>query len=206
MDHITILLVEDNLNDIQLIKEYLAEEKRVQFDCIEVQSLKAALEVLPHYDFDAVLLDLNLPDSASLDTVRTITAKLPETAVVVLTGLEDDDLALQAVRYGAQDFIVKSQLFQTILGKSIRYAIERKKVHQEKADLLDDLNQALEHIELLEGMLPLCISCRKILASDNNWYCLKDFSRQIAAENPRDLLCPDCKTTLGTPAKKEDLS
>lgn len=202
MDQIAILLVEDNPADIQLIKEYLKEERRFDFDCYEVQSLKAALDLLPHYDFDAVLLDLNLPDSADLDTVRKVTNQLPDTAVIVLTGLEDEELAIQAVRYGAQDFIEKSQLVKSTLSKSIRYAIERKKVHLEKEDLLVDLNQALRQIELLESLLPLCISCKKILGSDNTWYTLKDFSKQIAAERPPELICPECQTSLNTSTSK----
>lgn len=198
MAHIAILLVEDNPADIQLIKESLQEEQKYHFECFEVQSLKAALGVLPHYDFDAVLLDLNLPDSAGLDTVRKITNQLPDTAVIVLTGLEDDELALQAVRYGAQDFIEKSQLVKSTLGKSIRYAIERKKVHLEKEDLLVDLNQALHHIELLESLLPLCISCKKILGSDNIWYTLHDFRKRVATERPLELICPECQASLNT--------
>ena len=202
MNHIAILLVEDNSEDIQLIKEYLREERRYHFDCFEVQTLKAALDLLPHYAFDAVLLDLNLPDSSGLDTVRKITTQLPDTAVVVLTGLEDEELGLQAVRYGAQDFIVKSELGRSTLGKSIRYAIERKKVHQEKEDLLEDLNQALNHIEMLEKLLPLCISCKKILGEDNNWFNLQDFSKRIAAERPPELICPECQLSLNTSLDK----
>lgn len=196
MDNITVLLVEDNPEDILLIKEYLAEERNYCFECFEVPSLKGALDLLPHYDFDAVLLDLNLPDSAGLDTVRKITTQLPDTAIIVLTGLQDDEIALQAVRYGAQDFIEKSQLVKSTLNKSIRYAIERKKVHQEKEDLLVDLNQALHHIEMLESLLPLCISCKKILGTDNNWYFLQDFSNGIATEYSRDRICPECRTSL----------
>lgn len=204
MDHIAILVVEDNQEDILLIKEYLAEEQRCCFECFEAQSLKTALELLPHYDFDAVLLDLNLPDSAGLDTVRKITTQLPDTAVIVLTGLQDDELALQSVRYGAQDFIEKSQLIPSTLGKSILYAIERKKVHQEKEDLLEDLNQALLHIEMLESLLPLCISCKKILGADNNWYTLKDYSKRIATEHSDDLICPECRSSLSSPGESEN--
>lgn len=199
MEHITILLVEDNTEDIQLIKEYLAEERRCLFECHDAQSLKAALDLLPHYDFDAVLLDLNLPDSARLDTLRKIITRLPETAVIVLTGIEDEELALQAVRYGAQDFIEKSKLAASTLGKSIRFAIERKKARQEKEDLLNDLDQALLHIDRLESLLPLCISCKKILTSDNQWLPLKDFVEQVSTEKPRELLCPDCRETFNSP-------
>lgn len=196
MDHIALLLVEDTPEDILLIKECLAEDRNYRFECFEVRSLKSALDLLPHYDFDAVLLDLNLPDSAGLDTVRKITTQLPDTAVIILTDLQDDEIALQAVRYGAQDFIEKSQFVTSTLSKSIRCAIERKKVHQEKEDLLVDLNQALHHIELLESHLPLCICCRKILGSDNNWYSLHSFSNGIATKHSSDLICPECRTSL----------
>ena len=196
MDHIAVLLVEDNPEDILLIRKYLAEERNYRFECFEVRSLKGALDLLPHYDFDAVLVDLNLPDSAGFDTVRKITTQLPDTAVIILTGLQDDEIALQAVRYGAQDFIEKSQLIKPTLSKSIRYAIERKKVHQEKEDLLVDLNHALHHIELLESLLPLCISCKKILGTDNNWYSLQNFSNRVATKHSHDPICPECQTSF----------
>lgn len=196
MERTTILLVEDNPADLLLIKEHLAEEERGLYDYSEAQSLKTAFEQLSHHEFDAILLDLNLPDSAGLETVRKITTRFPETAVIVLTGLQDDELALQAVRYGAQDFIEKGRLTPSTLSKSIRYSIERKKTHQEKEDLLNDLSQAIDYIERLETLLPFCLSCKKILAEDNYWYYLEDLEQNVSSRKPNSPLCPQCRTSL----------
>lgn len=204
MNYIDILLVEDNPSDVQLIQEYLEDEQQYDFKCFEADSLKTAFEILSHRDFDAVLLDLNLPDSAGLDTVRRIVNQLPDTAVVVLTGVDDAELALKAVRYGAQDFIEKSQIVKSTLAKSIRYAIERKNTYLEKEDLLLDLNQALDHIEILEKLLPLCVSCKKILGSDGTWYSLKECSKAGSPERPSELICPDCQTSFNTTSENRN--
>jgi DNA-binding NarL/FixJ family response regulator len=193
MDEITVLLIEDSPTDIELIKWSLQEENKFTFSFHEADSVEAALKLIPHYQFDAVLLDLNLPDSEGLETLRTIILHLPDTAVIVLTGLKDDTLAIQAVRYGAQDFFEKSELSAPYLSKSIRYSIERKKVIQEKKDLFDDLNQALHKIELLESHLPICLGCKKILAGDHQWYALEELPPLSFFKEQKNLICPECR-------------
>lgn len=196
MFQITVLLVEDNAADRLLIKEYLAEEQWKALDIQEAESLQGALELLPHFDFDVILLDLQLPDSAGVETVRRIIGEVPETAVIVLTGLENEDTALQSVRYGAQDYLEKSHLSPATLSKSIRYSLERKKSLQDKEDLLHDLNHALKRIAQLESLLPLCIGCKKILGEDGHWHIFEEYLREGAPGKTEERLCPDCKTTL----------
>ncbi len=196
MFQISVLLVEDNAADRLLIKEYLAEEQWKALDIQEAESLQGALELLPHFDFDVILLDLQLPDSAGVETVRRIIGEVPETAVIVLTGLQNEDTALQSVRYGAQDYLEKNHLSPATLSKSIRYSLERKKSLQDKEDLLHDLNHALKRIAQLESLLPLCIGCKKILGEDGHWHIFEEYLREGAPGKTEEHLCPDCKTTL----------
>ena len=196
MEEIALLIVEDSPTDIQLIKECLLEEHLFTFTFYETGSLNGALELIPHYKIDAVLLDLNLPDSEGIGTVRKITAELPDTAVIVLTGIQDSNLAIQAVRYGAQDFFEKSKMSTAFLSKSIRYSIERKKGLQDREDLLNDLNLALQKIELLENLLPLCSGCNKILGKDNKWHALEDFKQKISTSKNENMICPECIQSL----------
>lgn len=196
MAKITVLVIEDNPSDSRLVKEYLCENKRDSFEIAEADSLNRALEILPHYDFDAILLDLQLPDSSGLDTVRKIIAQVPESACIVLTGLQDDEVKRQAVRYGAQDVLNKEDLSPTNLSKSIRYSIERRRMIQEKDDLLHSLDQALQRIKHLEDILPFCINCKKILGEDKKWHSFPNYPNGIAPKNSQKMLCPECREDL----------
>jgi len=192
MSTISILLVEDSSADIAIIKEFLSKKPSFSFELQEAETLEAALSLQSSYDFDVVLLDLGLPDSSGLDTARRIIAQNPEAAVIILASPEDEEVALQAVHYGAEDHLPKRVLSAVLLGKSILYAIEHKKVLQEKFDILSDLVLALEKIEYLEGMLPICVGCKKIYHENKRWLSLEDYANQLSgSETPRSI-CPDC--------------
>ncbi len=126
---IKILLVEDNPGDVLLLQETLADLSFVELEWVHVERLKTAIERLGSAEFDVILLDLVLPDSQGLDTLIQIQAQAPLTPIVVLTGMTDETLALQAMQAGAQDYLVKGQASGSdLLLRSIRYAIERKRI------------------------------------------------------------------------------
>jgi len=191
-----LLLVEDNPLDVTRIKEYLAERPPFQYDLMEAESLRAALSLLAHYDFDVVLLDLGLPDSSGLDTARRIMTEYAETAVLVLADAENGAIAQQAVRYGAEDYLEKNILSPALLCKSIHYAIGRKRILQEKYDILSDLVLALEKIEHLESLLPICLGCKKILHEGKNWLHLEAYVQQVAGRKVFRPICPDCREEI----------
>jgi CheY-like chemotaxis protein len=196
MDKLSILIVEDTLDDIVLIKGMLSDINKVCCELTAAETLEAAIELLAHSDFDAVLLDLFLPDSQGIDTVRRVITHFPESAVVVLAGLNSEQMAVQAVRYGAQDFLEKQALSPVMLQKSVTYAIERKNFLREKKDLLDDLALALKKIESLEGILPLCLCCKKILDENKQWLGIDEYLRHHADVEEVRLICPDCAKDL----------
>ncbi|MDH7485259.1 MAG: response regulator [Anaerolineae bacterium] len=132
MDVIRVLLVEDNPGDARLIREMLSEVREVTFDVQRADRLSASLERLAEGGIDVVLLDLSLPDSQGLETFARVYAQAPEVPVVLLTGLDDADLAVRAVREGAQDYLVKGQLDSGLLARAIRYAIERHRAQVER--------------------------------------------------------------------------
>lgn len=196
MDKISILIVEDNPGDSLLIKEYLGERQSISAEIMEAETLESALGLLAHYDFDVVLLDLSLPDSSGLDTVRRLITKFPEVPVIVLTGLQDEEIALQAVRYGAQDYLEKQLLSANMLYRSIMYSIERMGALREKEELLNDLTLSLERIHSLEGMLPICISCKKIQDADQQWLRIEEYVANRSGGGATYLVCPACKSAL----------
>jgi sigma-B regulation protein RsbU (phosphoserine phosphatase) len=131
-----ILLVEDNPGDARLLRETLREAESFPFELAHADRLAAAEERLAAGAFDVVLLDLSLPDAHGLDTVRRTLQAAPEIPIIVLTGLDDETLAVTAVQAGAQDYLVKGRLDGTLLARAIRYACERKRLEMERAQLL----------------------------------------------------------------------
>ena len=131
MEQIKILLIEDNPGDARLVKEMLAEAKEISFDLKWKDSLSTGLEQLAQETFDVVLLDIMLPDSRGPATFERALALAPGIPLIVMTGINDELLATDALQKGAQDYIVKGQVDSNLLIRSIRYAITRKR--QEEA-------------------------------------------------------------------------
>jgi diguanylate cyclase (GGDEF)-like protein/PAS domain S-box-containing protein len=126
---IQILLVEDSRTDADLVRRLLARAPLGPFRLTTVDRIAKAIDLLRRSPaLDVILLDVSLPDSvhSSLDSLTRIKAQAPELPIVLLTGVEDEELAALAVRQGAQDYIQKRQVESALLGRSIRYAIERK--------------------------------------------------------------------------------
>ena len=122
----TVLLIEDNPGDARLIRELLTEGGGVRFQLECVDRLSTGLGRLVEGGIDIVLLDLGLPDSQGLDTLHRVIAEVPEVPItVVLTGTDDEELAVQAVRAGAQDYLIKGQIENNLLVRAMRYAMER---------------------------------------------------------------------------------
>ena len=129
-----VLIIEDNADDAVLVERALDATRR-PFVREAATRLSAALTRLGRGGIDVVLLDLGLPDADGFDGVNRIAAQHPFVPVVVLTGLEDEDVGLKAVQVGAQDYLVKGSLEPRLLDRSLRYAIERKRAEQALARL-----------------------------------------------------------------------
>jgi PAS domain S-box-containing protein len=127
---VAILLVEDNPGDARLLEWYLSKPGTGDFQVKRAERLSDALRELAATRFDLVLLDLSLPDSAGLDTVRSTRRAAGMTPIVVMTGLDDEETALAALRDGAQDYLVKGKFDNRELTRSLHYAIERERVEQ----------------------------------------------------------------------------
>ncbi|GKS56752.1 hypothetical protein YTPLAS18_02790 [Nitrospira sp.] len=127
---VKILLVEDNLVDARLAQDILSDWNADEFDVVHVTDLKEALAALGRDRFQAVLLDLSLPDGHGLATLQEVQGTSPGIPIVVLSGYADQTAALQAVQQGAQDYLVKGQIQGDLLARSIRYAIERKRTEE----------------------------------------------------------------------------
>ncbi len=149
---IKILLVEDNPVDAMVAKKILTITG--QFEVRVANHLKAALNTLKTASFDAILLDLSLPDADGLETINSINTAAPDSAVVILSGLDDDKLALEAMKVGAQDYLIKGRENAYLISRAIRYAIERKAI--EKA--LTHSNKTLKRLNQMKSDFTSMIS------------------------------------------------
>lgn len=127
-EFINILLIEDNHSDIRIIRTMLKDAGHGLFKMSEADNLAAGLEYLKSDNFDIVLLDLGLPDSTGLETLKRVQAAEPDIPIVIMTVSDSDEQALEAVKNGAQDYLVKGKVDSYIFIRSIRYAIERQRM------------------------------------------------------------------------------
>ena len=139
--HIKILLVEDNAGDVRMIQELLLDVEGIWFETESINTLTEGLKRLSEVKFDTLLLDLGLPDSNGMETLMRVISQYPELPVIVLTGLADAQGGVRAVHQGAQDYLTKGEINSDLLIRSIRYAIERKRLLTEMRNLSlrDDL-------------------------------------------------------------------
>jgi PAS domain S-box-containing protein len=210
---INILLVEDNPGDALLIRKLLTGQG-TEFHVDNVSTLAACCEQLQGHRYDAILLDLGLPDSNGFSTFEKLLGYLKSVAVIILTGLDDEKIALKAVSRGAQDFLVKNDLNSRLLVKLIHYAIERSKIietmtkleevvsraSQEWRNTFDSINDSVILIDSDQRVLRCNIATNHMLGRD-----FADIVNQPCWKLFRDLdtPLPDCpflkaKTSLAS--------
>lgn len=144
-----VLVVEDNDAHARLAVMWLEDDGQGRYDAVVADRLSAGLERLSQDRIEVVLLDLSLPDSDRLETYRQVRAHAPLTPIVVMTGIGDEQLALQAVEEGAQDYLVKGEIDGRVLVRALDYAIVRKRADDAERQMLEA--QRLEGLSVLAG-------------------------------------------------------
>jgi diguanylate cyclase (GGDEF)-like protein len=144
----TLLAIEDNVGDARLLREMLKEEGVHNTALLQASNMADAEVLLGDHDVDIILLDLGLPDVQGLNAVRRARAAAPRLPLVVLTGLDDEEVAGQALQEGAQDYIIKGQIDLRGLLRALRYAVERKGMEDTARDLALQIAHAAKHDDL----------------------------------------------------------
>jgi two-component system, sensor histidine kinase and response regulator len=202
-DQMRVLLVEDDPDDILLVKEALAEVSLGKVKLEYTGRLSRGLIELSSHPYDVILLDLNLPDSRGLETLKTVIKSYPKIPVVVLSGLADDVTTIEAVRRGAQDYLVKGDISGPMLVRVLRYAIERKQaeavLRESEAKYRALVETTPNGITLtdLDGKIILCNQQTADLHGYNNpddmvginvYELVKPADRQLALQNTQKTL------------------
>src|SRR5665213_1720943 len=154
-----VLLVEDNLGDARLLREMFNEHDSHDSELSHVASMSEAEKYLSAHIVDLILLDLGLPDVNGLEAIRRIRTAAPLTPLVVLTGLDDESLAAQALQEGAQDYLIKGQIETRGLLRAMRYANERNRLDR----LKDEFVSSVSH-ELRTPLTSICASLGLLVA------------------------------------------
>jgi len=187
---IKVLLIEDNQDDAELLQKKLAKSVNGHFTVTPAKCLKDGLEKLSANSQDLILSDLGLPDSHGLDTVTQVLQMAPDIPLVVLSGYDDESVAIKAVQLGAQDYMVKGQMDGTQMERSLFYAIERFRLQRE-------LEQHTEEISKIQANL------LKILDKNADAIIVVSKDKQILFINPAAESLFKCqkKALLNTPFK-----
>ncbi|MGA7935666.1 MAG: hybrid sensor histidine kinase/response regulator [Kovacikia sp.] len=147
-----VLLVEDSPTDANLLRQVFLHSGKAGWELTHVERLDEGIEISQKQPFDVVLLDLGLPDSDGFKTITEFRAAIPNIPIIILTMMDDEDLAVQAMAGGAQDYLVKDQITMQLLIRSIRYAIERGHILQRLQQSEQSILRALEREQEL-GLL-----------------------------------------------------
>lgn len=144
---IKLLLVDDDVADRKVVKLALNQSSNVMdFNVETAETLAQATEYLKNKDYDVVLLDLGLPDSGGINTVQKAHEANPNVPIVVLTGLANEEVGLEAIEKGAEDYLIKGMPLEHSLVRIIRYAIERKKVGKKLKEAIEAKSQFMSMV------------------------------------------------------------
>lgn len=170
-----ILLVEDDPGDAELVREYLSDEKK--FHIVHADNLFSALEHLHEETFEIIILDLGLPDSVGLETVNRMKKYSLDIPIVVLTGNDDEEIGLKAVKSGAQDFVIKGVCAERMLKRIICYAVERH-------ETMSKLHESEAQFRALSEFSPYAI----MIYHDKNWVYANKMAEEITEYSIEEIL------------------
>ena len=212
---VKVLLIEDSPVDSRLLRLLLAESTSSHFELVRVDHLAEGLKRLRDEHFDVVLSDLSLPDSHGFETFQSLQARVPDMPIIVLSGVDDETLAIKAVREGAQDYLVKGRVDSHSLSRAISYAIERHRADHALQESEKHYKHLLESITdysynvLLEDGRPVktthgpgCISVTGYTPEDYNadltlWHrMVHEADRPAVEEQARQILAGETPPPL----------
>ena len=216
-----ILLVEDNPADVRVIQTMLKGHSE-EYPIVHVERLSEALSRLTQEEFAVVLLDLSLPDSTGLATIGPVRSQTPQVPIIVLTGLDDEEVGIKAVQEGAQDYLVKGQFIASAFMRTILYAIERQRLRRNlqasegrARDLFENASDAIisfttEGIvtEVNRGLETILGWSRQELVGKHYHQILTPGSAAQMEERTNELVRgerpPTCAPTIEIEAKRKD--
>jgi PAS domain S-box-containing protein len=186
---ISILVIEDNPGDARLIEEYLKMDTSVNYSISFTSTLAESLNTLSNQKFDVVLVDLGLPDSQGIYTFQEIINASPRSPIVIITGTDNENIGIEAIRDGAQNYMVKNQINSTLLVRTIKFAIEIKRKNVELKESRE------KYCSIFEGAASLILSVNpsgEILECNNRIRLLLGYNKEeVIGQSINMIIHPD---------------
>jgi DNA-binding response OmpR family regulator len=158
-------------------------------------------------EFDVILVDKNMPVRDGLEVIRDVCRSGDETSVspIMVTASGDEKAAVEAMKLGAADYVVKDPdgqfltLLPTVIEQALakrEMAIEKRRAEEEREQLIVELQEALAEVKALSGLLPICMSCKKIRDDEGYWEQMEHYIQEHSEAKFSHGICPDCRTKL----------
>jgi DNA-binding NtrC family response regulator len=184
-DPIRVLLIDDSRAEYVLVRAWFAEIGDDRYELEWTDTYEGGLEAVCGKRHDVYLVDYSLGRRSGVELLGEAVAAGCGAPIILLTGQGDHSIDLAAMNAGAADFLVKGRTDAALLERSIRYAIEHKR-------LVTELQSALAHVKQLQGILPICSYCHKIRDDQNYWQRVEAYVADHSAARFSHGICPDC--------------
>ncbi len=194
-----VLAVDDDPADIELIGRHLSDIPTWQIQLLPCGSAEQVSQFLTGNRVDVLLLDYRLGSRSGLDVLREMTDRKDCCPVIVVTGTGAEEVAVQSMKLGAEDYLIKGSLTPASLERAILNALEkhqlRLQAEQHRRQLeatVEELRAALDHVKRLQGLLPICMYCKRIRNDQNAWQEIEVYIRDHSEASFTHALCAEC--------------
>ena len=195
----TVLIIDDEETLRFSFKNFLEE---ADYGVLTAADIHSALEILSAGSIDVVFCDILMPGGTGIDVLREVKKQGLNCPVVMVTGEPSIDTASDAVRLGAFDYLpkpVRRDMLLRVCGQALRHKAlldENKRIEREREELVVRLQDELAKVKTLQGLLPICASCKKIRNDEGYWERIEEYIKQRSAVDFTHGICPECAKKL----------
>ena len=187
---LSIFMIDDNENDVNIIKFMLRDfvesnSPNLAISINHRSRISSGITAIKENEVDLILLSLGATNDTGVKPIDEIRDHGLFQPIIVLSDKEDESIAIEAMRHGAQDYLVKGEISEKLLSRSIRYAIERHKLRVE-------LRKAEEKIHKLHGLLPICARCKQVKDDHGYWQQIEKYISEYTDVQFTHGYCPKC--------------
>ncbi len=193
---IRVLVVDDDHDDYVILRDLFLEIETGKFRLEWVETYDAAIERMVRNEYDVCLVDYLLGERNGLELMNEAIKNGCKVPIILLTGKGAREVDMAAMKAGASDYLDKGEIGPSLLERSIRYAIERKRTQEERERLIFELREALAKVKQLSGLLPMCASCKKIRDDKGYWNQLETYISDHSEADFSHGICPECVKKL----------
>jgi DNA-binding NtrC family response regulator len=191
-----VLVVDDDHDDYVILRDLFLEIEVGKFRLEWVETYDAAIERMVRNEYDVCLVDYLLGERNGLELMNEAIKNGCKVPIILLTGKGAHEVDMAAMKAGASDYLDKGEIGPSLLERSIRYAIERKRAEEEQIRLIFELQKALAKVKQLSGLLPMCASCKKIRDDKGYWNQLEAYISDHSEADFSHGICPECVKKL----------